>query len=203
MHKTCLFTIALIMPLTLALGAQSELPDTSDLATVAVPGKAILGEYTAPIGVGKGGLVTENAIDRTGRMMPATQTPTPPCAVNCGSTTQRGDRTSVAKDSIAAASIAEAPSCSAPTRAGTTALRRSLLPPGYLHTSGSQIVDSTGEPVRIAGVGWFTGYENPEAQTRHIIEAGFNAVRIQWYNATLQLSCRRWTGSSRPRAYTA
>ena len=56
MHQICLFAIALIMPLTLALGAQSALPDTSDLAAAAVPGKAILGEYAPFSGVGKRGV---------------------------------------------------------------------------------------------------------------------------------------------------
>jgi endoglucanase/chitinase len=64
--------------------------------------------------------------------------------------------------------------------------RESLIPDGYLHTAGNQILDRTNLPVRIASVGWFTGYGEPESQVKKIVEAGFNAVRIPWYNATME-----------------
>ena len=68
----------------------------------------------------------------------------------------------------------------------SAALPASLIPPGYLSTSGSQIVDAAGDPVRIASVGWFTGYDSPDAQLQQILLAGFNTVRLPYYNATLQ-----------------
>jgi aryl-phospho-beta-D-glucosidase BglC (GH1 family) len=67
-----------------------------------------------------------------------------------------------------------------------------LLPPGYLSTRGSQIVDSAGRPVRIASIGW-NGTEGPPGAApsglwrvsyktvlESIVAAGFNAVRIPW-----------------------
>jgi endoglucanase/chitinase len=60
-----------------------------------------------------------------------------------------------------------------------------LLPPGYLHTSGSQIVDQAGRPVRIASVGWNQGFENPVSAMAKIASLGFNAVRLSWVDATL------------------
>ncbi|MBN8899278.1 MAG: hypothetical protein J0H35_14060, partial [Rhodospirillales bacterium] len=36
----------------------------------------------------------------------------------------------------------------------------SLLPTGYLSTQGSQIVDASGNPVRIASIGWNQGFDN-------------------------------------------
>jgi len=73
-----------------------------------------------------------------------------------------------------------------------------LLPPGYLSTKGSQIVDSTGRPVRIAAIGW-NGTEGPPGAAPSgiwrvsyrtvldsIVAAGFNTVRIPWIDIGLQ-----------------
>ena len=66
-----------------------------------------------------------------------------------------------------------------------------LLPPGYLHTKGSQIVDCNGSPVRIAAVGW-PGYDGNgyvfrglyavgyKATMRGMVADGFNTIRIPW-----------------------
>jgi endoglucanase len=71
------------------------------------------------------------------------------------------------------------------------------LPPGYLHTQGSQIVGTDGVPVRIAAIGWSGGDGSrfvPEGlytvNYRHTIDAmkrlGFNAIRLPW--------CDLWVG---------
>jgi aryl-phospho-beta-D-glucosidase BglC (GH1 family) len=72
-----------------------------------------------------------------------------------------------------------------------------LLPPGFLSTSGSQIVDDTGRNVRIASIGW-NGTEGPpgaapsglwrvsyQTVLESIVAGGFNAVRIPWIDAGL------------------
>ncbi len=69
-----------------------------------------------------------------------------------------------------------------------------LLPAGYLHTAGAQIVDSTGRPVRIASVGWNQGFEDPAAALRKIAAVGFNAVRVSWVDATMQRDLTRIDG---------
>lgn len=72
-----------------------------------------------------------------------------------------------------------------PAPAGTA----SLLPAGYLSTSGSQIVDQNGNPVRIASVGWNEiGNSVPSdipGSCQKIVQAGFNCVRLPWYNARM------------------
>lgn len=61
----------------------------------------------------------------------------------------------------------------------------SLLPAGYLSTSGSQIVDANGHDVRLS----CTGYVNPTSGTvadiHNMALYGFNCVRVSWYDATL------------------
>ena len=64
------------------------------------------------------------------------------------------------------------------------ASRAALLPPGYLTTRGNQIIDQSGNPVRLACVGYYA----PGDVVRDIfgmVSAGFNCVRYPWYNATL------------------
>jgi len=58
-----------------------------------------------------------------------------------------------------------------------------LLPPGALSTRGSQIVSQTGDPVRILAVGVFTDVSN---DARRIVNAGFNTLRVEWSNRTLE-----------------
>lgn len=73
-----------------------------------------------------------------------------------------------------------------------------LLPRGFLSTSGSQIVDDRGRPVRIASIGW-NGTEGPPGSVlaglwqvgyRTVLDsiraAGFNTVRIPWNDAGLE-----------------
>jgi endoglucanase len=61
-----------------------------------------------------------------------------------------------------------------------------LLPPGPLYTSGSQIVDSTGKSVRLACVGLNQPYfgVSMQAQAHSMVKAGFNCIRMSWVNAT-------------------
>jgi endoglucanase len=60
-----------------------------------------------------------------------------------------------------------------------------LLPGGYLITNGAQIVDSAGNPVRIASVGWNQVNGDIPIQVAQIRAYGFNAIRLSWVNATL------------------
>lgn len=74
-----------------------------------------------------------------------------------------------------------------------------LLPAGYLHTRGSQVVGADGLPVRIAAVGWFgqngldqntpVGVDGPyqgiDANVQAMRAAGFNTVTIGWNDASL------------------
>jgi endoglucanase len=72
-----------------------------------------------------------------------------------------------------------------------------LLPPGYLSTSGSQIIDNRGRPVRIAAVGWPGGDDdifvpiglnavNYKKTISDIKTLGFNTIRLPW--------CDMWVG---------
>ena len=90
------------------------------------------------------------------------------------------------------------------------------LPHGYLHTKGSQIVDSTGKPVRIVSVGWngmnvvnghLDGLDGPfkgiEENLQQIRAAGFNTVRVSWTDASLRspvdmATYRRWVQAAGP-----
>src|SRR5579872_342088 len=68
---------------------------------------------------------------------------------------------------------------------------------GYWHTSGNQILDSGGNPVRIAGVNWY-GFETPDeiahglwAQDYHVIindikNLGYNTIRIPISNQAVE-----------------
>lgn len=71
-----------------------------------------------------------------------------------------------------------------------------LLPNGYFHTIGSQLVDWSGNPVRIASVGWSgddgTGFAprglyavNYQATMRGMVADGFNTIRIPWNDLLL------------------
>jgi endoglucanase len=68
---------------------------------------------------------------------------------------------------------------------------------GYWHTSGNQILDSNGNPVRIAGINWY-GFETPDeiahglwAQDYHTIindiaALGYNTIRIPFSNQMVE-----------------
>lgn len=67
----------------------------------------------------------------------------------------------------------------------TVVAAASRLPPGYLHTSGSQIVDAAGRPVRIASVGWNQHFGDVPATVNAIAASGFNTIRVSWDDADL------------------
>jgi endoglucanase len=68
---------------------------------------------------------------------------------------------------------------------------------GYWHTSGNQILDANGTPVRIAGINWY-GFETPDeiahglwAQDYHAIindikNLGYNTIRIPFSNQMVE-----------------
>jgi endoglucanase len=91
---------------------------------------------------------------------------------------------------VAAASAAT----TAASHAGVTSVTAaSGVGAGYWHTSGNQILDSSGNPVRIAGVNWY-GFETPDevahglwAQDYHTVidtikNLGYNTIRIPFSN---------------------
>ena len=68
---------------------------------------------------------------------------------------------------------------------------------GYWHTNGNQILDSAGNPVRIAGINWY-GFETPDevahglwAQDYHAViddirNLGYNTIRIPFSNQMVE-----------------
>jgi hypothetical protein len=81
--------------------------------------------------------------------------------------------------------------------AGAASSAPALLPAGYLSTHGSQIVGPDGKPVRIASVG-VTGmnvvggrlelvgpFKGIESHVAAMKAVGFNCVRVDWINRTL------------------
>jgi endoglucanase len=68
---------------------------------------------------------------------------------------------------------------------------------GFWHTNGNQIIDSNGNPVRIAGVNWY-GFETPDeiahglwAQDYHAViddikNLGYNTIRIPFSNQMVE-----------------
>lgn len=68
-----------------------------------------------------------------------------------------------------------------------------LLPSGYLKTSGNQIVDAiTSTPVRIASIEWDNIGVGPTQgiaeNVAQMLEAGFNCIRLPWYNRSLTVN---------------
>ncbi|HBK07953.1 MAG TPA: hypothetical protein DDZ81_19210 [Acetobacteraceae bacterium] len=61
-----------------------------------------------------------------------------------------------------------------------------LLPSGYFSTSGNQVVDANGDPVRIASVGLHDHSTSTDIATMEsIVAARFNTIRVSWDDATL------------------
>jgi endoglucanase len=94
-------------------------------------------------------------------------------------------------DAIGEQAVAAAPALSG------AAAQSSTTGAGYWHTSGNQIIDSDGNPVRIAGINWY-GFETPDeiahglwAQDyRTIIDdiktLGYNTIRIPFSNQMVE-----------------
>ncbi|HEX8918897.1 MAG TPA: cellulase family glycosylhydrolase, partial [Chloroflexota bacterium] len=87
--------------------------------------------------------------------------------------------------------------------AGITVALRSASPayhsflPGYWHTSGTQIVDANGDPVRIAGVTWYgseSAYWVPAGLDyqpyTHVLDMvkqlGYNTIRLPFSNELVE-----------------
>ena len=81
----------------------------------------------------------------------------------------------------------------------------SLLPSGYLSTAGSQIIDASGSPVRIASVGWdgtLLANGAPDGLNATSLAAavanmkadGFNTIRLAWNNVMLTTGAKPATG---------
>jgi endoglucanase len=92
---------------------------------------------------------------------------------------------------IGAQAVADAPA------AQGAAAASSGVGAGYWHTSGNQILDSNGNPVRIAGINWY-GFETPDeiahglwVQDYHtvindIAALGYNTIRIPFSNQMVE-----------------
>ncbi|WP_448192535.1 cellulase family glycosylhydrolase [Azospirillum sp. sgz301742] len=79
------------------------------------------------------------------------------------------------------------------------------IAPGYLHTSGGQIVDSAGHDVKLTGVNWFgaEGYafvpqglwiDSYQHHMDNMKSLGFNTIRLPWSDAMLDGGGRMPTG---------
>jgi endoglucanase len=100
----------------------------------------------------------------------------------------------VAALALAAAGVIGITAVAGPTRA---AAQVSTVGTGFWHTSGNQILDSDGNPVRIAGINWY-GFETPDeiahglwAQDYHTIindikALGYNTIRIPFSNQMVE-----------------
>ena len=81
--------------------------------------------------------------------------------------------------------------------AAAKAALASTVGAGYWHTSGNQILDAAGNPVRVAGINWY-GFETPDeiahglwAQDYHTIindiaKLGYNTIRIPFSNQMVE-----------------
>jgi len=84
-----------------------------------------------------------------------------------------------------------------PATAARAQAQASDVGAGYWHTSGNQLIDSDGNPVRIAGINWY-GFETPDeiahglwAQDYHTIiddiaALGYNTIRIPFSNQMVE-----------------
>src|SRR4051794_39888922 len=92
---------------------------------------------------------------------------------------------------------AAAPRAGAVPQAGAVPAAAAAAGTGFWHTSGNQILDSAGNPVRIAGINWY-GFETQDeiahglwVQDYHtvlndIVSLGYNTVRIPFSNQMVE-----------------
>jgi hypothetical protein len=162
-------------------GNGSEGIQVGNSSNVIVTGDNVCGN-DVNINAGAGQIAAPNS---TGVTLSGNVTSGSVTACSAAVTTPKPTTTSTAAQSTApAASATIAPGASAVQAASN--LPASLIPPGYLHTQGNQIVDVAGDPVRIASVGLFTTGGDLETTMQQIVLAGFNTLRIEWIDATLQ-----------------
>jgi endoglucanase len=62
---------------------------------------------------------------------------------------------------------------------------QTLLPCGMFHTVRSQVIDQQNRPVRLVCAGWFGDLPNYDAQMLAMTVAGFNCVRVSYFNASI------------------
>ena len=99
---------------------------------------------------------------------------------------------------VAAGNAAGTSANSAPVNATPTGLTMGTSPgAGYWHTSGSEILDANGTPVRIAGINWY-GFESTDhlvhglntqdyqAVLNTIRSLGYNVIRIPFSNELVE-----------------
>ena len=86
---------------------------------------------------------------------------------------------------IAGAAAATQKSASAPEPNRVVSSTRGLLTPGFLSTSGNQIVDSTGRPQRLACVGYNEPGKDIVGDVAGMKKAGFNCLRYPFDEAAL------------------
>jgi endoglucanase len=116
-----------------------------------------------------------------------------------------GNRRALAAALTAASALAAAAGMMVPLTSAAGAIQtgsRAFAPSagtgaGYWHTSGNQILDSNGNPVRIAGINWY-GFETPDeiahglwVQDYHtvindIAALGYNTIRIPFSNQMVE-----------------
>lgn len=97
--------------------------------------------------------------------------------------------TGLAAAAVALAPLADGRTARAAGPAPAAAANPTLIPPGFLHTEGNQILSADGRPVRIAGINWF-GLETPQfapqglwaRNGRQMMDQmralGFNTIRL-------------------------
>jgi endoglucanase len=111
-----------------------------------------------------------------------------------GGTSTRAAAAIVAALALAAAGII---GITAVTGAARAAAQTGTAGTGFWHTSGNQILDADGNPVRIAGINWY-GFETPDeiahglwVQDYHTIlndikSLGYNTIRIPFSNQMVE-----------------
>lgn len=109
---------------------------------------------------------------------------TPTAAASPMAAAPQAAQASPAKSSPAAAPAAESPQ-SAESVCTSLPGVQTLLPCGMFHTAGSQVVDQQGRPVRLVCAGWFGDLPNYDAQMLALTVAGFNCVRVSFFNASI------------------
>jgi endoglucanase len=109
----------------------------------------------------------------------------------------RSRKTAAAAGALIATLALAAGGIAAVTAAAGAQAQSTAVGTGFWHTSGNQILDSDGDPVRIAGINWY-GFETPDeiahglwAQDYHVIindiEAlGYNTIRIPFSNQMIE-----------------
>jgi len=164
-------------------------------ATVANPGSSSPASSATPAPTSTSTADPGKAASGSGGTVP----PPPMASVGAASTVTNPTTTSPAGSagSVAPTQGTSTMASNSSTALASSARGGSLLPSGYLSTSGNQVVDAAGNPVRIDSIGWY-GTDGPAGSALQglwstsygqildsIKGGGFNTVRIPWSNADL------------------